>query len=218
MRQQDKYIDTSAVSERQKGNTTLSYIEGHRVIQNLNELYPGDWNFEIVKFEHIYCKDIVNTKTNKQGFEVGASCIGRLSVGKVASTRTYQEFTDIGYGSGTDYNNAISAYESAGKEAVTDSLKRCAKNIGNYFGLALYDKTQEAILAENVDGWLKLTSLAKTNVSSSLLQQMNDVRVAIKKKYNIEKAEDMTPAIWRELLQECWPMYWDSFVGKKSNI
>jgi recombination DNA repair RAD52 pathway protein len=37
------------------------------------------------------------------------------------------------------------------KEAVTDGIKRCAKNLGMSMGLALYDKTQENVDEESND-------------------------------------------------------------------
>jgi hypothetical protein len=51
-------------------------------------------------------------------------------------------FSDYGYGDGTDKTNPGKAHELAIKEAVTDGLKRCAKNLGPVMGLALYDKDQ----------------------------------------------------------------------------
>jgi recombination DNA repair RAD52 pathway protein len=54
-------------------------------------------------------------------------------------------YGDVGYGDGSDKTNPGKAHELAAKEAVTDALKRCAKNLGMSMGLALYDKTQENV-------------------------------------------------------------------------
>jgi recombination DNA repair RAD52 pathway protein len=55
------------------------------------------------------------------------------------------EFIDYGYGDGSDKFKIGKAHELAVKEAVTDGIKRCAKNLGMSMGLALYDKTQENV-------------------------------------------------------------------------
>ena len=54
-------------------------------------------------------------------------------------------FSDIGFGTGTNKRNPGEAHELATKGAVSDGLKRAAKNLGRSMGLALYDKSQEYV-------------------------------------------------------------------------
>jgi len=206
----DMFIDTQGVSERKKGGIMLSYIEGHRVIQNLNELFDSKWSFHVKHFEHTYSKQISKEDTGKKGFEAGAMCLGRMEIRSTGLN--LQFFEDVGYGMGTDYNNELSALESAGKEAVTDCMKRCARNLGNYFGLALYDKEQEAVLSMDAAGWGKLYKLAGANCSLETQSEITKVMEAIKTKYNVKQPADMKQFMWKELIRDAWRIYWVSFV------
>jgi recombination DNA repair RAD52 pathway protein len=50
------------------------------------------------------------------------------------------EFSDVGFGDAVDYSGStISVQELAMKEAVSDAVKRALKNLGDQFGLGLYD-------------------------------------------------------------------------------
>lgn len=77
---------------------------------------------------------------------IGIECIGRLTVmigGKVLASKE-----DVGYGEGVG-PNAVRAHADAGKQARSDSLKRCAKDFGYRLGLALYDKTQSHVTSDD---------------------------------------------------------------------
>lgn len=212
MRLADKFINASIIEEREKAGVTLSYIAGHRIIQNLNEVYPDKWKFELVRFEEIYKKEIVNEKKGKTGYEVGVFCCGKLTING-AEPITME---DVGYGLGTDYNNMLYAHESAGKEAVTDCLKRCAKNLGNYFALALYDKEQEAVLTCDANGWNKLLKLSNRYCNLETSSEMNKAKDVIKAKYKITLPDQMKEFMWKEILEACWVIYWDSFTQQPS--
>jgi DNA repair and recombination protein RAD52 len=54
---------------------------------------------------------------------------------------TPKEFFIKGFGTGVSKTLADS-HENAGKEAVTDALKRAMRSFGNQFGLSLYDKSR----------------------------------------------------------------------------
>lgn len=199
------FLDASMLEDRKKGGATLTYIQGQRVIQNLNEVYGDNWEFTIKHFEHLYTDTATRDKDGKIGWDVGAYCQGRLVVcGKA--------FEDVGYGQGTDYSSKAWAYESAGKEAVTDSLKRCAKDLGNYFGLALYDKEQEAVLTVDDEGWKKLMRLASKYCSKETCDAIDRIKNNVKEEYKITLPSDMKPFMWREILEPAWMVYWDSFT------
>lgn len=136
-------LDGSQVKTRQQAGRDLSYIEGWAAIDTANRIFGhGEWSYNVTELKHIGTRDVVQAKTEKRperkGWEVGYRSLVIVHVGEA-----YYE--DTGFGSGTDYNSPFAAHESAGKEAVTDALKRALKNFGYPFGLALYDKTQEHV-------------------------------------------------------------------------
>jgi len=132
-------LDGSQVKTREQAGRKLSYIEGWAAIDTANRIFGhGNWSYHVIGLTHIGTREVTNQQGRK-GHEVAYYAVVRLTVG----TDTLYE--DTGYGSGTDYNSPFSAHESATKEAVTDALKRCFKNLGYPFGLALYDKTQEHV-------------------------------------------------------------------------
>jgi DNA repair and recombination protein RAD52 len=131
-------LDGSQVKTRQQAGISLSYIEGWAAIDTANKIFGfGEWGIEIMEYTHIGTREV--EKNGRKGWEVGY----RARV-RVAGTESWPT-EDTGFGSGVDYNSPFAAHESAGKEAVTDALKRALKNFGYPFGLALYDKTQEHV-------------------------------------------------------------------------
>lgn len=142
----DSKIPRDVISQRDGGNgRSLSYLEGHYVIDRLNKILGvGKWAYgaELTKvFEGTvkdrYDNDVFNT-----------SYIAKVRMVVTIGSETKEvttEFIDVGYGDGSDKKNPGKAHELAVKEAVTDGIKRCAKNLGMSMGLALYDKTQENV-------------------------------------------------------------------------
>lgn len=137
----DANIPADAVSERQgsKGKS-LSYLETWYVIDRLNQvLGQGNWAYSSeVSLVHN------GTITTQYGEAYSVHYIARVRL-VVSIDGASTEFTDYGYGDGTDKNNPGKAHELAVKEAVSDGLKRVSKNLGRSMGLALYDKTQEFV-------------------------------------------------------------------------
>jgi recombination DNA repair RAD52 pathway protein len=138
----DAKIPRDAISNRSAGNgLSLSYLEGWYVIDRLNKVVgQGNWQYEAEAITRVFETTI--ERGNKKGRAVSYTATVRLTAefgDKVVS------FVDIGAGKGIDYGTGLEADESAVKEAVTDGLKRCAKNLGMSMGLALYDKSQENV-------------------------------------------------------------------------
>lgn len=141
-KQLDSNIPEDAVSEREQAGLRLSYLEGWYVIDRLNQvLGQGNWQYETDTINKVHETSAENARGQK-GRTVSYMAIVRLTA--VIAERTVS-FTDVGFGSGIEYGNRLTADESAGKEAVTDGLKRCAKNLGRSLGLALYDKEQRYV-------------------------------------------------------------------------
>lgn len=94
----------------------LDYIEGHLVIQRLNEAFDGCWSFEIITHEILEEEVVVQGKLSADGViktQFGCSSITRAREG-----------------------GAIISLAADLKAAATDSLKKCATLLG--VGLHLY--------------------------------------------------------------------------------
>lgn len=132
----DAKIPRDAIASRQGGGASkLSYLEGWYVIDRLNKtIGQGNW---------AYTADAQVAHVDVENKSVHYTAKVRLAV-KFPSGET-TEFSDYGYGDGSDKYKIGKAHELAIKEAVTDGIKRCAKNLGMSLGLALYDKTQENV-------------------------------------------------------------------------
>ncbi len=134
-------IPRDAISSRDGGNgRKLDYLSGHYVIDRLNRvLGAGNWAYS--SEANLVHAGLVPTRSGD------AHSVHYLAKVRLVVTLdgTPTEFTDYGYGDGTDKSNPGKAHELAVKESVTDGLKRCAKNLGMSFGLALYSKDQENV-------------------------------------------------------------------------
>lgn len=129
-------LDSSRIKTREKGNINLSYIEGFDVIDTANLIFGyGNWSYLISKLEQVS-----QEQNHNQNYVVCYKAVVKLIVkdenhGKSISRQ------DVGFGSGVA-KTLNDAHENAGKEAVTDSLKRAMRSFGNQFGNSLYDKSR----------------------------------------------------------------------------
>lgn len=133
----------SAVATREQGGKKLSYTEGHYVIRTLNAIFGNaEWSYEVTTRE-VYRERTLDKLKNGgevERWHVSYSASCKLTAGNAT-------IVDVGHGHGIDRDCGL-AIESAEKEAATDSLKRCAKSLGDALGLALYSKGQENVADE----------------------------------------------------------------------
>lgn len=157
----DANIPEGAVHTRSQAGRDLSYLETWYVIDRLNQvLGQGNWGYQTVKLDKVF-----EGKTEQYSGEVYAtSYTAQVSLFATFENGRTVVFSDVGYGDGTDKKNPGKAHELAVKEAVSDGLKRAAKNLGRSMGLALYDKTQEFV------GEDKATLPNKQNDSSTKIK------------------------------------------------
>lgn len=129
-------LDTNRIKTREKGNINLSYIEGFDVIDTANSIFGyGNWSYLISKLEQVS-----QEQNHNQNFVVCYQAVVKLIVKDENHTKSISR-QDVGFGSGVA--KALNdAYENAGKEAVTDGLKRAMRSFGNQFGNSLYDKSR----------------------------------------------------------------------------
>jgi DNA repair and recombination protein RAD52 len=136
-------LDGNRVKTREKGNINLSYLEGFDVIETANKIFGyGNWSYSITKLEQV-----LQEQNQNQNFVVCYKAIVNVIVHDTGHLKQiYRE--DVGTGTGIAKTLA-DAHEGASKEAVTDSLKRALRTLGNQFGLSLYDKTKNHQSANN---------------------------------------------------------------------
>lgn len=147
-------IPRDAISTREGGGKTkLSYLQGHYVIDRLNRVLGiGNWAYTSKRdkvFEGRISKRDYNGKeveTNYVAYTAEVRLVVELPPLTPGGMPVKTEFVDVGFGDGEDRFNPAKPHELASKEAVTDALKRAAKNLGMSMGLALYDKTQENVI------------------------------------------------------------------------
>lgn len=134
-------IPRDVIEQRDGGaGKKLSYLPGFYVINRLNEVFgQGLWSYASeVTLLHQGQLETRSGPTNSVHYMAKVRLVVDIA-GKMT------EFSDYGYGDGTDKTNPGKAHELAIKEAVTDGLKRAARCLGNSFGNGLYDKSGEGI-------------------------------------------------------------------------
>ncbi|WP_323586104.1 Rad52/Rad22 family DNA repair protein [Aliarcobacter butzleri] len=129
-------LDSSRIKTREKGNINLSYIEGFDVIDTANLIFGyGNWSYLISKLEQVS-----QEQNHNQNYVVCYKAVVKLIVKDENHTKSISR-QDVGFGTGVSKTLA-DAHENAGKESVTDALKRTLRSFGNQFGNSLYDKSR----------------------------------------------------------------------------
>ena len=129
-------LENSRIKSREKGNISLSYIEGFDVIDTANLIFGyGNWSYLISKLEQVS-----QEQNHNQNFVVCYKAVVKLIVKDENHNKSIFR-QDVGFGTGVSKTLADS-HENAGKEAVTDALKRAMRSFGNQFGNSLYDKSR----------------------------------------------------------------------------
>ena len=132
----NKELDSNRVKTREKGNVSLSYIEGFDVIDTANSIFGyGNWSYLISKLEQVS-----QEQNHNQNFVVCYKAVVKLIIKDENHSKSISR-QDVGFGTGVSKTLADS-HENAGKEAVTDALKRTLRSLGNQFGNSLYDKSR----------------------------------------------------------------------------
>jgi DNA recombination protein Rad52 len=131
-------LDRANVRQREKGRTSVSYLEGWRMIAEANRIFGYDgWHRQTVFTDCVFKSERLIGRDQKPGWGVTYIARVRVTVGPLV-----REGTGAGHGIDVDLGQA---HESAIKEAETDAMKRALMTFGNPFGLALYDKSQRQV-------------------------------------------------------------------------
>lgn len=130
-------IEPSRIKSRSKGNINLSYLEGFDLIETANKIFGhGNWSYAITSLDQVSQE----TNTN-QNVVICYKAIVKLTVYSLDHSK-YISKEDVGFGTGIS-KMLSDAHEGGAKEAVTDSLKRSMRSLGNQFGNSLYNKSRQ---------------------------------------------------------------------------
>lgn len=129
-------LDNARVKSRDKSGIALSYLEGHDVISTANSIFGfGNWSYTVKELAQI------SEETNQKGnIVVGYKALIEITI--YSDDRKFSiSRNDVGFGNGVS-KSSFDAHELAGKESITDGLKRAFRTFGEQFGNGLYDKGQ----------------------------------------------------------------------------
>lgn len=129
-------LEKSHVKEREQSGRKFSYIEAWHAISEANRIFDHEWDRETVFTALVQEQEIQ-----------GKWRVGYTAKVKVTVQGLVREGTGFGQGIDQDLGRA---HESAIKEAESDAMKRALMTFGNPFGLALYDKEQKNVHAEEI--------------------------------------------------------------------
>lgn len=124
-----KGINPSRVASRQGGGgRSLSYLEAWDVKAHLIRVFGfGGWSWDVLNSELAF-EENANSR-----WSVGYKVVGRLTIADLGCT-----YTEAAVGSASLPSRG-EAHDMAIKTGESDALKRAAINLGDQFGLSLYN-------------------------------------------------------------------------------
>jgi hypothetical protein len=130
-----------------------SHVAGWDVTAHLTRMFGfGGWEKEILDLAMVCEEHAPSWSKDKKNWFVTYRCTLRLRIFD-ADRNVVVEIDDVGTGTSPNLPGRGDAHDFAVKNAVTYALKRCAKDLGDQFGLALYAKTKNAVVGMTlVDG------------------------------------------------------------------
>lgn len=153
-------IPKSRVSQDDRGHSAVAI---HDIEAHLNRIFGFDgWDKEVVLCDLIREKQGHDTQENKKGWYVIYRATVRLTVFNLQGVKSFIR-EEVATGDSQNQPNYADAHDSAMKNAVSFATKRCAKTIGDQFGLSLYGNGSTAPLVQKlVSGanWKELAELA----------------------------------------------------------
>jgi predicted nucleic acid-binding Zn finger protein len=145
-------LDMARVKRRQApGSGTVPYLEGYDVIDTANRIFAFRWSFNLLSEPQITRWNrkvlvwdgqqrkkvpVLDAQGTPQTEEVGIIHI----TGSVAVNLDGQTYTHSDLGRCIFTGDSPEALDMALACCVTDCLKRCFRQLGEQFGLSLYDK------------------------------------------------------------------------------
>ncbi len=126
----------------------MSHVEAYEVIAHLNRIFGFEgWDKEILACELLFETDSGNEGRSKWTVAYKASM--RLTV-RDGDGVTVCIKEDVSVGDAQNQPSRADAHDLAMKSAVSTALKRCAKDLGDQYGLSLYAKGSMDALVKRV--------------------------------------------------------------------
>lgn len=145
-------LDTTRVKTRKAPGMDggVPYLEGHDVINVANDIFDFRWSFEMsdVKIERwprLLTRWNNTTRTKDPVLDKDGNPLTEMvgiayATGCVTVTLGDEVFTHGDVGRSIISGDSPEALDTAIAGAATDLLKRCFRQLGNQFGIQLYDK------------------------------------------------------------------------------
>lgn len=128
-----------------------SHVAAFDVIAHLNRVFGfGNWDKEVLSMdlvhEHMDPEAFGGKgKPTRPGWWVTYRCLLRLTVRDPEGNRVCV-LEDVATGSAQNMPSVGDAHDFAAKNAVSYAVKRCAKDLGDQFGLSLYNRGMTSAL------------------------------------------------------------------------
>lgn len=173
-----KPIDPKRVSKDNKG---FSHLEAWDVRRRLTEIFGhGGWSTEIRSVE------LVSEDNGGGKWTVIYRVHGTLVIGSTI-------YEDVAVGGAVNQPSRVDAHDNALKSAASGALKRCAVNLGDQFGLSLYN-----------NGSVKQVVNAPESTGHAPRQSSNPRAVETNKKDIAAVIIDLASAVTKEQLTAKW--------------
>lgn len=127
-------INPKRVSTFKKAGKEFAYVEAYELRAHMNRIFGfAEWSEDVLAMELVF------EDKGEKGWVVCYRAGLRLTVGQA----TYTEWAT---GDAQNFPSRADAHDMAVKTAQSQALKRCCANLGDQFGLGLYNKGSKASL------------------------------------------------------------------------
>jgi recombination DNA repair RAD52 pathway protein len=135
-----KGVNPNRIAKRQGGGgKSLSYLEAWEVKAHLIRIFGfGGWSWNVLRAELAF-----EEQNEKGNWNVGYKVIGRLYIHSLEC-----DYSEAAVGSAS-LSQRGEAHDMAIKTGESDALKRAAINLGDQFGLSLYNNGATAPVVLN---------------------------------------------------------------------
>ena len=118
----------------------FSHLPAFDVVAHLTRIFGFEgWDKEILRMTLVEEVHGHPTKQDKKGWYVTYLCELRLTI-RAPSGRVVKVIDEVATGTGPNRADRAEAHDMAAKNAISYAIKRCAKDLGDQFGLSLYNK------------------------------------------------------------------------------
>jgi recombination DNA repair RAD52 pathway protein len=148
-------------------NKNMAHLPQHDVRAHLIRVFGfGGWETELTSLELIHERSVGVDEKSQGRWWVTYRCTMRLSI-KDRTGCVIASYEDGATGSAQNQPSPGDAHDNAMKNAISYALKRCAINLGDQFGLSLYNGGQLTPLVKGL-----VTS--ETDIQDGIEQQVAD--------------------------------------------